>query len=340
MKKITEKSRILRSNTISKRKINSIIIQLKNIPDFWKKKFMKDDWQIILTDKMPKEYGGIFGRLYADSNKKQIWLNVEAPDMYSNIVYIAFAYYIANAFAQFEEYSMFDELIKRNKHELLLFLNFRGNTSLTKDSIFAELFAFVIETNGKNVISKIDGAYEYVKKWVNGSIFKRQLNYIPNYIEVGVDVIDEQIELTAKAFKTLPKKLQEEFLKEKWKIRLSNEQLTNYSICGLYSSFDKTIFIRSSSPTLRKVIWHEFGHYLDHKEYKISHKKVFEKIFYKERIGIEKLYNNNEEFEYAISKEEEYFAEIFALYILDSSELKKYAFESYNFIKDLVESWN
>lgn len=339
MNNYTKRSPLLRSNTISKRKVDEIIVQLKTIPNFWKKKFIQDDWQLVITDKMPQEFGGILGKFYADGGKRQMWLNVGTFDVHSNIIYIAFAYYVNMEYAQIKESTTFAELVNWNERELKLFLRFRGNISLTKDAIFAELFSLVIETNGKNSLSKIDESYQYVKKWVYGQIFDRNLAYIPNYIEVGVDVIDEQIEMTDKAFKSLPQRLQQRFLKERWKIRISNEKLSKDSIYGLCSSFDNKIFIRSSSPELSKTIWHEFGHYLDSKEHFISHKISFTTVYKKERMAIRSLYDNNEEFEYVISNSVEYFADIFALYMTNPEVLQKCALESYNVINDVVKRW-
>ena len=339
MNENTKKSPLLRSETISKRKVDAIIVQLKKIPSFWKKKFIQDEWQLVLTDNMPKEYGGLLGRFYADGNKRQMWLNVGVLDIHSNIIYIAFAYYVSMAYAQFKESSTFAKLVQRNERELTLFLRFRGNPSSTKEAIFAELFSFVIETNGKNSLSKIDEPYQYVKKWVYGQIFDRNITFIPNYIEVGIDVIDEQIKMSDEAFKSLPQRLQSQFLKERWKIRISNEKLIKDSTYGLCSSFDRRIFIRSSSPELLKTIWHEFGHYLDCKEYFTSHKRVFKMIFEREKFLIRKLYDNDEEFNYAISNSEEYFAEIFALYMINSEALKNCAFESFKIIDDIVKRW-
>jgi len=334
-----KRSPLLRSKTISKMKVNAIITQLKNIPSIWKKKFIEDDWQLVLTDKMPQEYGGAFGKFYADGSKRQMWLNVGVLDIYSNIIYIAFAYYVSMAYAQFKESAIFAEMVERNERELTSFLRFRGNPSSTKDAIFAELFSLVIETNGKNSLSKIDEPYQYVKKWVYGQIFNRNLTYIPNYIEIGIDVIDEQIEMTDKAFKYLPQKLQKQFLREKWKIRISNEKLTRDSTYGLCSSFDRKIFIRSSSPDLIKTIWHEFGHYLDFKEFFTSHKGFFKIVFNKEKMSIRNLYDSNEEFEYGISNSEEYFAEIFALYMKNAEALKRCAYASFNIISEVVRRW-
>ena len=59
MTNYTKRSPLLRSNTISKREVDAIIAQLKNIPSFWKKKFIQDDWQLVVTDKMPQEFGGV-----------------------------------------------------------------------------------------------------------------------------------------------------------------------------------------------------------------------------------------------------------------------------------------
>lgn len=339
MNNYTKRSPLLRSNTISKRKVDAIITQLKNIPSFWKKKFIQDDWQLVLTDKMPQEFGGILGKFYADGNERQMWLNVGTLDIHSNIIYVAFAYYVSMEYAQIKESSTFTQLINRNERKLKLFLRFRGNISSTQDAIFAELFSFVIETNGNNSISQIDESYQYVKKWVYGQIFDRNIIYIPNYIEVGVDVIDEQIEMTDKAFKSLPQKLQQRFLKEGWKIRISNEKLLKDSTYGLCSSFDSKIFIRSSSPELSKTVWHEFGHYLDSKEFFISHRRTFTSAYKKERMAVKSLYDSTEEYNYGISNSVEYFADIFAFYMAKPNVLQIYAPESYNVINSVVRKW-
>lgn len=335
----TKRSPLLRSETISKRKVDAIIHQLKNIPSFWKKRFIQDNWQLVLTDKMPQEYGGVIGKFYADGSKRQMWLNVGLFDIHSNVIYIAFAYYISITYAQFKESATFTKLVERNECELTLFLRFRGNTSSTKDAIFAELFSFVIETNGKNSLSKIDEPYKYVRKWVYGQIFNRNLTYIPNYIEVGIDVIDEQIKMTDKTFESLPQKLKQQFLRERWKIKISNEKLIRDTTYGLCSSFDRRIFIRTSSSELVKTIWHEFGHYLDSKEFFTSHRRFFKTIYNKEKMSIRNLYDSNEEFEYGISNSEEYFAEVFALYMTNPEALRKCAFESFNFMSDVVKRW-
>ena len=124
MNNYTKRSPLLRSNTISKRKVDAIITQLKIIPSFWKKKFIEDDWQLVLTDKMPQEFGGILGKFYADGNERQMWLNVGILDIHSNIIYIAFAYYVSMEYAQIKESSTFTQLINRNERELKLYLRF------------------------------------------------------------------------------------------------------------------------------------------------------------------------------------------------------------------------
>lgn len=335
----TKKSHILRSNTINKRKVEEIIIQLKNIPAFWKEKFIQDDWQLLLTDNMPQKFGGRFEWIYAYGNKRQLWLNIGALDIHSNIIYIAFAYYVSMEYAQIDESTIFAELTNRNEQELKLFLKSRGDSSWNKSTIFAELFSFVIETNGKNPLLQINESYQYVKKWVYGQIFERDLAYIPNYIEVGVDVIDEKIETVNKAFKLLPQRLQQMFWKEGWKIRVSNEKIIGDRIYGFYSVVDRKIFIRSSSPKLIRTVWHEFGHYLDAKECFISNKSFFITAYKNERMNIKVFYDDNEEFEYAISNNVEYFADVFSLYMINPNKLQKYVPKSYNVINNVLRKW-
>lgn len=338
MNKNTNSEPILRSATISKNRLDSLKKQLKKVPHFWRKRFVQNKWQMILTDKMPNEYGGMFGRIFVNPSKKQIWLNVAVLDVFSNIIYVSFAYYIIMEYISLEDSATYTKLVNKNKQAITIFMTSRGNTSVTLDSIFAEIFAFVIETDGKNQFTPIDEIYQYVKKWVDGSIFNRNIS-VPRYIEIGIDVFDEQIEIIDNVFKNLPSKLQLMFLIKSWKLKVSHEKITKDNVYGLCSSLDKRIFIRSSARDLERIVLHEFGHYLDMEEGLLSNRPVFKTIFLQEGHLVKKLYSNDEEFKYGTSNSEEYFADIFWYYMTNSFELKDCAVQSFKFINELVKRW-
>lgn len=338
MENSAKRANILNSKTISESRLNSLIEQLKRIPPFWKKRFCHDDWQIILTDKMPEEYGGNLTRFFADSREKKIWLNVVAPDVFSNIIYIAFALYIILEYFQIKESMIFTGLANKTKSGISNFMQYRGNNSLALEQIFVEIFALVIETDGKNPFTTIDELYRYIANWVNGDIFTRNI-YIPKFIEIGIDVTDEQIQVVYKTFQNLPQKLQQRFLDRNWKIKISKEKILQDDIRGCCSSFDKQILIRSSSIELQKTVWHEFGHYLDFEEGLISSKFSFKTIFYAEKNFFNKLYANNELFRYGTSDSKEYFAEVFCNYMANPLALKNCAYQSFKFIDDILKKW-
>lgn len=341
MNKNTNSELILRFTTISENILDSLKRQLKKVPYFWKERFVRDKWQMILTDKMPNEYGGMLGELFVDPSKKQIWLNVAVLDEFSDIIYVSFAYYIIMEYISLENSATYTKLVNENKHAITIFMTSRCNTSVTLDSIFAEIFAFVIETDGKNQFTPIDEIYQYVKKWVDGSIFNRNIS-VPRYIEIGIDVYDEQIEIIDNVFKNLPSKLQLMFLIKGWKLKVSHEKIGKDNVYGLCSSFDKRIFIRSSARDLERIVLHEFGHYLDMEAGLLSNGPAFKAIFLQEGyLGylVKKLYSNDEEFKYGTSNSDEYFADIFYYYMTKSFELKDCAVQSFKFMNELVKKW-
>lgn len=336
----SERAPILHSKTISKRKIESLNIQLEKVPVFWKKRFMKDKWQLIITDKMPEECGGAFAQYFASGSDKKIWINIAIPTVLDNIIWKAMACYIYMEYANAKNSNMFNQIMKNRENEIRLFMIFRGVLKYNELQIFVEMFSFVIETDGNYTNKKLSPLYFYIKKWVTGEVFNEDISQVPSYIEIGLDVVNEQVESVKEAFLMLPLKLQRKFISDGWKIRISHEKLNGDSIYGLCSSFDRKIIIRSSAPNIKKTTWHEFGHYLDYKEYFASHSFFFKKVYHSEKMKLKDLYEFEEGFNYAISSEEEYFAEIFAYYINNSNEISILVPESTQFIRKIVRKWS
>lgn len=336
----TKRPPIIHSRTINKRKRESLNRQLEKVPELWKNRFIKDQWQLVVTDKMPEEYGGAFIQYYAIGNDKQIWLNVSIPTLLDNIILKAIACYVYMEYANINNSYIFSQIVKESKKEIQLFMAFRGVLQYDELQIFVEMFSFVIETNGKYTNQKLSSLYYYLKKWVNGEVFNENYYQLPDYIEIGRDVINEQIENVKDAFLMLPIRLQRRFINDRWKIRISHEQIGGKSTYGLCSSIEGKIFIRSSTPNIRKTIWHEFGHYLDYKEFLISRRKTFRNLYQFEKERLKKFYKSEQDFTYAISSEEEYFAEIFAAYIDDSDLISKFVPKSVQFIREIIQKWS
>ena len=67
------------------------------------------------------------------------------------------------------------------------------------EQIFMEMFAFIIQTSGKNPIwnRKIDVLYDYVKSWVYGTIFLKKITFKQDCIKVGKETLftEDQREL-------------------------------------------------------------------------------------------------------------------------------------------------
>lgn len=335
---------ILHSKSISKQEIYSLNRQLEKIPTIWKNRFMKDKWQLIITDKMAEEHGGAFGQYFADGSNKQIWLNVAIPTIYDNIIYKAFACYAYMEYGNIKQWNSFKEICKENEYELKIFLTLRGLFQYDEMLTFVEVFSYVIETDFGMNNTRITSLYNYLKKWVTGEIFSVDLSKVPNYMDIGRDVLNEQVEDVTLAFNMLPNGLKHDFIRNGWRIYLSNEKIVGGKIIqistyGLCSSLERKIFLRSSSPKLRITTWHEFGHYLDYREGFASGKFGFKTVYFSERNYLRNIYDTDFEFDYAVSNTEEYFAELFANYMKDSESLKLVAPRSSETMKKIITRW-
>lgn len=332
-------SSILHSSTISNIKLNSIKKQLVAVPKFWRERFIDDRWQMILTDKMPEEYGGLLTQYYYNTAEKKIWINVDIPSLHNNIIYKGFACYVSTQYGDASQYATFIEKTNQEIKELNIFMLLRGNLNYTKFQLFVEMFSYVVETKGKNPNFKIDYTYQYIKKWVYGDIFCRGNINIPAIMKVGQDVIDDQISLVNSAYESLPAKLRKSFVNERWKIHLSNQMIGNNSIYGLCSSRDRCINIRSSSINITLTTYHEIGHYLDFKENFFNNRILFKKVFFEEKEAFHKVVKDEAEYNYAISNTEEYFAELFAYYMEDYNLVKICVSKSYEIMKSIIMRW-
>jgi len=332
-------SSILHSSTISNAKLNSIKKQLVAVPKFWRERFIADRWQMVLTDKMPEEYGGPLTQYYYDTAEKKIWINVDIPILFNNIIYKGFACYVSGQYGDVSQYPKFLEKIEQENKELNVFMFLRGILGYTKLQLFIEIFSYVIETKGKNPNFKINYTYQYVKKWVSGDIFKRGNINAPSFFKIGQDVIDEQISLVISSYDNLPAKLCKAFVNDRWKIYLSNEKIDASSVSGLCSYGDRCIKIRASSSDIVKTTYHEFGHYLDFKEKFFSEQKFFTRIFFEEKEDFHKVIKNESSYKYSVSGIEEYFAELFAYFMKNRNLVRNCVPKSYETMHKIVNKW-
>lgn len=333
------KSSIIRSPNISDSKLNAIKKQLTRLPKFWKERFLIDEWQMILTDKMPEEIGSFLTQYYFNGGKKEIWINVSIPTLQNNVIYKGIACYVSMEYGNVSQYKMFSDVCKKESKELKVFMALRGLFSFSQLDLFTELFSYVIETNGKNPNFQIDYSYQYIKKWITGEIFDLDRINIPNYLNIGKFVIKDQIDLIKETYENLPQRMRTIFIREGWRINLSNQKLINNTTYGICSSAERKVSIRSCSANLKLTMCHEFGHYLDYKENFCSNKISFKIIFAQEKQDFHKVCKDEAEYAYAISNSEEYFAELFAYYIKNSNELKCAVPSSYEFMHRLVSKW-
>lgn len=338
MKENSKRPSLLRMGRISERKIALLNFQFNNVPNFWKQRFVRDNWQLILTDKMPDGIGGVF-RVYVETGQKKVWINYTVPDVFNNAVYIALAYYISVEYVQVDALTNFNHLIESNKKVVNRFMEFRRANSSESEEIFVELFSFVIETGERTLIPKLNDLYQYMKEWVTGRIYSKPIAYIPSYMDIGRDVIDEQVKVVDASFNLLPIKLRQRFQTQGWRIRVSNKVPGNAFTYGVCSWTEKKIFIKSSAKELGKTVLHEFGHYLDREENNISSKYFFVLCFHKEKKQLKYLYDFAEEYEYIISSSEEYFAELFAIYMTDPVKMKQRVPLSYDIMNKVVRRW-
>lgn len=339
MVKNSTRSPLLYSKTISKRKIEDLNRQLVKVPSIWKQRFKKDMWQLVITDKMPQEYGGAFAQYYVDGSEKQIWINVSIPTITNNVIFKAFGCYVYLEYAN-ERYSeTFSNICKEKEKDIRLFTTIRGMLVYDEFRLFVEMFSFVIETDGNNIVKNLSSIYLYIKRWVTGDVFNLNYSQIPNYIEIGKGVIDEQLEGVKKSFLILPARLKQDFVERNWKIRLSNEKIIGNTTCGLCSNCDRKIYIKSSAPDVRLTTWHEFGHYLDYRERLISESFAFTGYFFMEKENLKEFYKEKSDYDYAISCCEEYFAELFANYINDKNRLCKFVPKSVQMMEKIINNW-
>ena len=158
---VSERCAIFLPKNISNAKLNAIKKQLAQIPKFWRKRFLEDNWQILLDEKLPEEFGGKFGELGFSNITRKIWLNINSPT-FSSIIYKAFACYVIINYGYVMQYKPFIEVSSNEEQAINQFMYLKGYEEFKEWEFFIEIFAHVIETKGLNKNKNINQTYQYI----------------------------------------------------------------------------------------------------------------------------------------------------------------------------------
>lgn len=155
------------------------------------------------------------------------------------------------------------------------------------------------------------------------------------------DNIDESIVNYAYNFwYMIPSEIREDFINNGWKIELVDYSISDkynigYNVCGLTLQDAHDILIEANQSSIRTALIHEVGHYIDIEEGYISNNENF-KILYSENKDSAMKYSEN--FNTETYNEQEYFAELFRVYISDG-DMKYNRYTEYLYISSIVTSY-
>lgn len=340
-----------KSEYLDDKKREAMIEQYDKIPTFWKERSKQIKWEFILTDEMPlKQNEGKKIALIAESSKKKTWINVTlSHKVFGTLLYKAFAQFVLTTYGILKNNKTFFEIKEKYNYEITEFYCKMDWKAGNNEQIFMEMFAFIIQTSGKNPIwnRKIDVLYDYVKSWVYGTIFLKKITFKQDCIKVGKETLftEDQRELVEETFQLVPKKLKGTFINNSWKLRIVQQiDSYNWNVTGKCKLKGKEILIKETAVDMAETMLHEFGHLLDNiiPNYLLSCSGEFYNIYLKEKKlakGLSRMQRDitNQSYYYATSNSVEFFATIFAIYLLDQEELKKKLPKSYAFFKKIID---
>lgn len=195
-----------KSEYLDDKKREAMIEQYDKIPTFWKERSKQIKWEFILTDEMPlKQNEGKKIALIAESSKKKTWINVTlSHKVFGTLLYKAFAQFVLTTYGILKNNKTFFEIKEKYNYEITEFYCKMDWKAGNNEQIFMEMFAFIIQTSGKNPIwnRKIDVLYDYVKSWVYGTIFLKKITFKQDCIKVGKETLftEDQRELVEETF--------------------------------------------------------------------------------------------------------------------------------------------
>ena len=166
-----------------------------------------------------------------------------------------------------------------------------------------------------------------------------------NDIEVLVNDDDKKFYLNY-FLEMLPQKIIDDFNDNDWEIIIDDknseyfEKYKNTNVIGLTNFTQKKIILSKNSEALFSATIHEFGHYVDYLNGKISETDEFLDIMKKESKAYRKnfLVFINYNFTHANKDSQEYFAEMFQQYIMFPNITKLYAPLTCEYIQEIIDS--
>ena len=150
-------------------------------------------------------------------------------------------------------------------------------------------------------------------------------------------LVDENIFKTIECFSELPQNVQNVFVSNGWKIRISSEYLMDSPDCEGYCDPNvKKIFFKAAAERFKSSLWHEVGHFIDFQCDYPSESPEFEEVFKKEKGYLMRENTTYELYKYCTMNLQEYFAESFANYMNDSYRLQMVAPGTFGIIDRIV----
>lgn len=181
-----------------------------------------------------------------------------------------------------------------------------------------------------------DNPYYLSRKNVSQSL----KDFISDF-EFEGEISNESIEIAQKYYFKIPENFRNKFKENGWKIIISNEDLNEkyyesiIPIAGLTIYDDKIIYLGNYGIHLSEAVIHEFGHYFDFINGRISNSEEFLNLFDKEKNNL--YFLNNTLKNNAKKQSSEFFAECFQQYFNRPELLKNACPDTYQFLMNLLD---
>lgn len=136
------------------------------------------------------------------------------------------------------------------------------------------------------------------------------------------------------AYAKLPHTVKDMLQDSNYRIYVVDSIENNANIVGITYYGPRIILIKDDMYYVTRTMYHECGHVVDDKSHILyaSDTKEFKQIYLEERDNF-KVDNN---YDYFVSDEHEYFASAFAEYMLNPTRLKENTPKTYEFIKKCI----
>ena len=161
---------------------------------------------------------------------------------------------------------------------------------------------------------------------IEGNVKDSVIIYARNYYLAIPDAIREVFEKSGWVIVLTDKNIQKEYYEGDVSGRLSG--LTNYK--------EKRIYIHGGYYDVYNSLLHEMGHFADFISGGQSIKEEFIKIYKKEKENLQRIYELDS---HIVSNEQEYFAEVFARYIVEKDYIKKKTPKTYEYMQNNMKNW-